>query len=90
MEVESVLAQVEGPIGELSSDDGVVTLDVRELGPPQPLVTTLETLEEMDESVLIQYNDRAPQHLYPKLTDRAYQYETIETENAVVTVIWSE
>jgi len=44
----------------------------------------------MNEAVLIQYNDRAPQHLYPKLSDRGYEYETIETENAVVTVIWSE
>ncbi len=84
-EAETVLSRIED-----APSKEAVTLDVRSLGPPQPLVKTLETLEEMDEMVLIQYNDRAPQHLYPKLADRGYQYETIETENAVVTVIWSD
>lgn len=67
------------------------TLDARELPPPQPLQKTLERLTELDdETVLVQHNDRAPQHLFPKLADRGYSYETTETENAVVTVIWRE
>jgi TusA-related sulfurtransferase len=66
------------------------TLDVRGLGPPKPLTETLERLVELDEeTVLVQYNDRAPQHLYPKLEDRGYEYGTVETDEAVVTVIWS-
>jgi hypothetical protein len=63
-------------------------LDVRQLGPPKPLSNTLERLTEIDETILVQYNDRAPQHLYPKLADRGYQYETIETAEMTVTVIW--
>lgn len=64
-------------------------LDARELPPPQPLQNTLELLVELDdETVLVQLNDRAPQHLYPKLTERGYQYETLETETDTVTVIW--
>lgn len=64
-------------------------LDARELPPPQPLQKTLELLPELDEdTVLVQVNDRAPQHLYPKLTDRGYQYETMEKAEGVVTVIW--
>jgi uncharacterized protein (DUF2249 family) len=64
-------------------------LDVREMGPPKPLTETLETLAESDEEeVLVQVNDRAPQHLYPKLDDRGYAYETVETEETVVTAIW--
>lgn len=63
-------------------------LDVRELGPPEPLKQTLETLVEMDEGVLVQYNDRVPQLLYPKLDDRGYECETIESDDAVVTTIW--
>lgn len=64
-------------------------LDVRDLPPPQPLQNTLERLAELEvETVLIQLNDRAPQHLYPKLTDRGYEYETVETDEFVVTVIW--
>ena len=64
-------------------------MDARDLPPPQPLQNTLERLVELDdETVLVQLNDRAPQHLYPKLTDRGYQYETLDTELGVITVIW--
>ncbi|WP_049985379.1 DUF2249 domain-containing protein [Halobellus rufus] len=65
-------------------------LDARDLPPPQPLQNTLERLVELDsDTVLVQVNDRAPQHLYPRLADRGYEYETVETDEAVVTVIWS-
>jgi TusA-related sulfurtransferase len=66
------------------------TLDARELPPPQPLQNTLERLAELDEDwVLVQLNDRAPQHLYPKLVDRGYEYETTEEDGVVVTAIWA-
>lgn len=64
------------------------TIDVRELPPPEPLRQTLERLAELDDAVLAQWNDRSPQHLYPKLADRGYEYDTVETDEAVVTVIW--
>ena len=66
-------------------------IDVRSLGPPEPLKNTLETLADLpDETVLVQRNDRAPQFLYPKLEDRGYEYETLEDvgDDEVVTVIW--
>jgi uncharacterized protein (DUF2249 family) len=64
-------------------------LDARELGPPKPLKNTLERLVELDDgTVLVQLNDRAPQHLYPKLDDRGYAYGTVELDAAVVTTIW--
>lgn len=67
------------------------TLDVRNLGPPKPLSETLELLPELDdETVLVQLNDRAPQHLYPKLDDRGYVYDTVELDDATVTAIWRE
>lgn len=66
-------------------------LDVRSLGPPEPLKRTLELLPELpDETVLVQRNDRAPQFLYPKLDDRGYAYDTIERDEDVVTVIWRD
>lgn len=66
-------------------------LDVRNLGPPKPLKNTLETLAELDDDiVLVQLNDRAPQHLYPKLDDRGYEHETGEMDDAVVTAIWTQ
>ncbi|WP_435129878.1 DUF2249 domain-containing protein [Halobaculum sp. D14] len=65
------------------------TLDVRELPPPQPLQRTLERCAELDEdAALVQLNDRAPQHLYPRLSDRGFEYDTVEAADAVVTVIW--
>lgn len=65
-------------------------LDVRQLGPPKPLSETLERLEEVDNTVLVQLNDRAPQHLYPKLADRGYEYETVESDGTTITIIWEE
>ncbi|MEM4782094.1 MAG: DUF2249 domain-containing protein [Halalkalicoccus sp.] len=67
------------------------TIDVGELPPPQPLQRTLERLTELDsETVLVQYNDREPQFLYPKLADRGYEYDTVETDGRVVTAICRE
>jgi TusA-related sulfurtransferase len=71
------------------ADTPTERLDVRSLGPPGPLKETLEHLAELDaDTVLVQVNDRAPQHLYPKLEDRGYAYETVEQDEATVTVIW--
>lgn len=73
------------------ADAPLETLDVRKLGPPKPLRETLELLPDLDdETVLIQYNDRTPQHLYPKLDDRGYSYETVEATDVTTTVIWKE
>jgi hypothetical protein len=67
----------------------VVELDVRTLGPPKPLRKTLEASADLTgEEVLVQYNDRTPQHLYPKLEDRGLTYETVETADVTVTLVW--
>lgn len=67
------------------------TLDARDLPPPGPLQETLEILAELDdEVVLVQLNDRAPQHLYPRLTDRGYEFETVDGDECVVTAIWRD
>lgn len=66
-------------------------LDARELPPPQPLSKTLETLATLDDrTVFVQLNDRTPQHLYPKLVDRGYTFDTVETDDGVVTAIWRD
>lgn len=65
------------------------TIDARELPPPEPLRTTLERLADLDDgTVLVQLNDRRPQHLYPQLADRGYVYESVEDGDVVVTAIW--
>nr|WP_049908878.1 MULTISPECIES: DUF2249 domain-containing protein [Halorubrum] len=68
-----------------------VSLDVRDLGPPKPLRETLERVETLGgDDVLVQYNDRTPQFLFPKLDDRGFAYAPVETDatDAVVTAIW--
>ena len=87
---ERTAMSVESALEETAAPDGPRTrLDARDLPPPEPLAKTLERVEELDpDGVVVQLNDRAPQHLYPKLTDRGYEYETVETEDAVVTAIW--
>ena len=82
----SVLEETAAPTGH-----PVETLDVADLGPPEPLRQTLEPLADLpDETVLIQYNDRAPQFLFPKLGDRSYVCDTVETDDGVVTAIWTD
>lgn len=64
------------------------TLDVRELPPPKPLQETMETLVDLGENaVLIQVNDRTPQHLFPKLEDRGFEFESVG-DDPVYTAIW--
>lgn len=85
-DISAVLTETSAP-----ADAPTRQLDVRSLGPPEPLKNTLETLTNLDaDTVLVQVNDRAPQHLYPKLADRGYAYETVETDDATVTAIWRE
>ncbi|HSJ05944.1 MAG TPA: DUF2249 domain-containing protein [Longimicrobiales bacterium] len=56
-----------------------VTLDVRGLEPPEPLVRTLEALEALPPGgMLIQINNRVPQFLLPQLKSRGYAYEVHE------------
>ncbi|MFC7173742.1 DUF2249 domain-containing protein [Haloplanus litoreus] len=84
--VESLLAETSAP-----PTDRHELLDVRDLPPPEPLKRTLETLAELgDDGVVVQVNDRVPQHLFPRLDDRGFAYDTVEREDRVVTAIWSE
>lgn len=83
-DVRSHLERTGAPV-----DAPIEPLDARELPPPEPLRNTLELLADADpETVLVQFNDRRPQHLYPQLADRGYQYDTAEDGDVVVTVVW--
>lgn len=74
---------------EAPEDAPTRELDVRSLGPPKPLQKTLETAAEIDdEEVIVQFNDRAPEFLYPKLDDRGFAYDTVERDDVTVTTIW--
>lgn len=75
---------------DVPSDGEPTEVDVRDMAPPKPLQETLDTLGSLDDgAVLVQVNDRVPQHLFPKLEDRGYAHESIG-EDPVYTAIWQE
>lgn len=72
-------------------DRPVETLDARDLPPPEPLQRSLERLAELDDrTVLVQYNDRIPRHLFPKLDNRGYAYAAEKDGEMAVTAVWRE
>lgn len=82
---------VDDRFDDAPSDRPTESLDAGDLPPPEPLRETLERLAELDdETVLLQTNDRRPQHLYPRLEERGYAYETVDDGDAVLTAIWRE
>lgn len=84
VDVQSLLAETDAPAADHE------TLDVRDLPPPEPLKRTLERVEALDGGVLVQVNDRVPQHLFPRLEDRGFAHDTVERAEDVVTVVWRE
>jgi hypothetical protein len=85
MDAETLRAATTAP-----ADRPCELLDARELPPPEPLQRTLEWTADAAGAVLVQVNDRAPQHLYPRLTERGFEYDTAETDDGVVTAVWQE
>lgn len=51
-------------------------LDNRGLSPPEPMMRTLQKLDQIDlRDVLWIHNDRIPAFLFPELEDRGCEYE---------------
>lgn len=73
-----------------NGDERIVYLDVREFGPPEPLLRTLAALEKLpDGHELIQINARVPQFLIPMLAERGYACEVDESHaDRVLVRIW--
>ena len=71
-------------------------LDNRGLEPPQPMVRTLELLDQEESfkngSLGMEiWNERVPALLFPELTERTYQYQVMDEEEGIVSVkIWRE
>lgn len=62
-----------------SRPDAVVTIDVSELVPPEPMIKILEALESLpDGSSLLVQHVRRPMHLYPQLDAMGYRHDTHE------------
>jgi TusA-related sulfurtransferase len=57
-------------------------LDNRGLEPPNPMIRTLEALDEMAPGeVLTIHNDRVPVYLLPQLADAGAEYEVLEQDD---------
>jgi TusA-related sulfurtransferase len=73
------------PIDAAAPASDMVVLDVRGLEPPEPMVRTLEALEQLPRGkALLQINARVPQMLLPLLAERGFAYKLVsETPNEV-------
>jgi uncharacterized protein (DUF2249 family) len=64
-----------------------LTLDVRGLEPPLPMMRVLERLEGLAAGVQLEViHDRRPLFLYPQLDERGFVHETDEPEPGVVRI----
>jgi uncharacterized protein (DUF2249 family) len=78
--------RTKGDVSTASGDDldwsrptAEVTIDVSELVPPEPMIKILEALEALPSGgVLLVRHVRRPMHLYPRLDDLGYRYDTRE------------
>jgi uncharacterized protein (DUF2249 family) len=66
---------------------GALTMDVRGLEPPLPMVRVLERLDTLAEGAQLEViHDRRPMFLYPLLDERGFAHETDEPEPGVVRI----
>ena len=72
--------------------DDAVHIDVRGLGPPEPMVAILQAIDSGEvDTVLVAHLDREPIFLYPELDDRGWSHDIVpsscgssDCEDAVV------
>ena len=70
-----------------TAEENVIVLDVRGLEPPEPMMRTLEALEQLPpDATLVQINVRVPQFLLPLLQERGFTYDVREQEPGLVRV----
>jgi len=62
-----------------SAPDAIITIDVSDLVPPEPLVRIMEALEDLPSGGrLLVHHVRRPIHLYPQLEQSGYRHQTRE------------
>ncbi len=72
---------------EAPAPAGALTLDVRNLEPPQPMVLVLERLDSLPRGETLEVlHDRRPLFLYPQLEARGFVHETDEPARGLVRI----
>jgi uncharacterized protein (DUF2249 family) len=76
------------PTADAADPEGdVIVLDVRGMEPPEPMMRTLNALEQLPAgATLLQINVRVPQFLLPMLEERGFTYHVREQEPDLVRV----
>jgi len=65
-----------------------LTIDVRGLEPPEPMVRILEAVERLQAGETIEVlHERRPMFLYPQLDERGFRHETDEPEPGTVRIV---
>ncbi|MDH3974427.1 MAG: DUF2249 domain-containing protein [Deltaproteobacteria bacterium] len=70
----------------------IITVDCRELEPPEPMIKVLEAVHHMgdDEAVMMVHRKR-PRLLFPRLDELGLKHEIREErENRIKILIWRE
>ena len=76
-----------GPRAATPAPAGALTLDVRDLEPPQPMVLVLERLDSLARGETLEVlHDRRPLFLYPQLDARGFVHETDEPAPGLVRI----
>jgi uncharacterized protein (DUF2249 family) len=85
---ETAAAKVSASGGPLSPGTQTVTIDVRGLEPPQPMIRVLEELGRLaPDQQLEVVHERRPLFLYPQLDDRGFVHETDEPAPGLVRIL---
>ena len=79
-------------MSDLFNSRKIITIDCRDLEPPEPMIQVLEAVHLMgdDEAVMMVHRKR-PRLLFPRLMELGLKHEiTEEDENLVKILIWRE
>ncbi len=70
----------------------IITIDCREMLPPEPLIKVLEAVEQMqDNEAILMIHRQKPRLLLPKLAERNLKYEMREfADDSIELLIWQE
>ncbi len=83
-------AQTAALISETDAPDDapMERLDVQSLGPPKPLKQTLERLAELNDDTILASSTTAPRSISTRNSRTEATTESVETDDATVTIIW--
>ena len=79
-------------IDNIKDNRKIITVDCRELLPPEPMVKVMQSVENMkDDEAILMLHRHNPCSLIPKLEERGLKSEIKEFEDGSVEIlIWNE